>query len=223
MTRAAGALLSVFILASASAPAQSNGIPLTVERIFAHEHMTGAPPEGLTWSPDGKHLTYLDGGELIDLDPGTGRPHVLVSRAKLAALSGVFESEQDRDHRERYKMASYIWAPDSKHLLFDSGGRLWLYNLGNGTGVQIGFTDTLVRRRSEILAQQREHQLYPQSWAQRGSPGGDRGRRAVSVSAPAQRGHLERRSRLGVRGRAGRAQQLFLVARLEERRVSADG
>ena len=143
MTRAAGALLSVFILASASAPAQSNGIPLTVERIFAHEHMTGAPPEGLTWSPDGKHLTYLDGGELIDLDPGTGRPHVLVSRAKLAALSGVFESEQDRDHRERYKMASYIWAPDSKHLLFDSGGRLWLYDLGNGTGVQIGFTDTL--------------------------------------------------------------------------------
>ncbi len=143
MTRAAGALLSVFILASASAPAQTNGIPLTVERIFAHEHMTGAPPEGLTWSPDGKHLSYLDGGELIDLDPGTGRPHVLVSRAKLTALSGVFESEQDRDHRERYKMASYIWAPDSKHLLFDSGGRLWLYNLGNGTGVQIGFTDTL--------------------------------------------------------------------------------
>ena len=143
MTRAAGALLSVFIVASASALAQSNGIPLTVERIFAHEHMTGAPPEGLTWSADGKHLTYLDGGELIDLDPGTGRPHVLVSRAKLTALSGVYESEQDRDHRERYKMASYIWAPDSKHLLFDSGGRLWLYDLGNGTGVQIGFTDTL--------------------------------------------------------------------------------
>jgi dipeptidyl-peptidase 4 len=141
--RAAGALLSAFILFSVSALAQSNGIPLTVERIFAHEHMTGAPPEGLTWSPDGTHLTYLDGGELIDLDPGTGRPHVLVSRAKLAALSGVYESDQDRDHRERYKMANYIWAPDSKHLLFDSGGRLWLYDLGNGIGIQIGFTDTL--------------------------------------------------------------------------------
>ena len=143
MTRAAGALFSALILVSAAATAQSNGIPLTVERIFAHEHMTGAPPEGLTWSPDGKHLTYLDGGELIDLDPGTGRPHVLVSRAKLAALSGVYESTEDRAHRERYKMASYIWAPDSRHLLFDSGGRLWLYDLSNGTGVQIGFTDTL--------------------------------------------------------------------------------
>jgi len=143
VTRAAGALLSAIIFVSVSALAQSNGIPLTVQRIFAHGHMTGTPPEGLTWSPDGKHLTYLDGGELIDLDPGTGRPHVLVSRAKLSAMSGVNQSEQDRDRRERYKMASYIWAPDSRHLLFDSGGRLWLYDLGNGTGIQIGFTDTL--------------------------------------------------------------------------------
>jgi dipeptidyl-peptidase-4 len=37
-------------------------------------------------------------------------------------------------------MASYLWAPDSAHLLFDSNGRLWLYDLKNGTGVQVGFT-----------------------------------------------------------------------------------
>src|ERR1035441_1792924 len=35
-------------------------------------------------------------------------------------------------------MASYIWAPDSGHLLFDSNGRLWLYDLTNGKGVEIG-------------------------------------------------------------------------------------
>ena len=45
--------------------------PLTVEAIFAHGPLIGNPPDELTWSPDGKHLTYLDGGELIDLDPGT--------------------------------------------------------------------------------------------------------------------------------------------------------
>ena len=99
-------------------------------------------PEGLTWSPDGKHLTYLDGGELVDLDPGTGKPHVLVSRAKLAALSGADGNEEDKDHRARYGMASYLWAPDSKHLLFDANGRLWLYDLSNGIGLQVGFTDT---------------------------------------------------------------------------------
>jgi dipeptidyl-peptidase 4 len=113
---------------------------LTVEAIFAHGPLIGRPPEGLTWSPDGKQLTYLDGGELVDLDPGTGKPHVLVSRAKLASLSGASGSEIDKDHRERYKMASYIWAPDSAHLLFDANGRLWLYDLKTGTGVQVGFT-----------------------------------------------------------------------------------
>ena len=35
---------------------------------------------------------------------------------------------------------AYQWAPDSRHLLFDSNGRLWMYDLSNGTGLQIGFT-----------------------------------------------------------------------------------
>jgi dipeptidyl-peptidase-4 len=139
LTPLPAALALAFFAASASA---QNGIPLTVEKIYAHGSLAGNPPEGLTWSADGKHLTYLDGGELIDLDPGTGKPHVLVSRSKLAALSGAQATEQDQDHRDRYRMASYIWAPDSKHLLFDSNGRFWLYDLSNGTGIQVGFTET---------------------------------------------------------------------------------
>ncbi len=111
---------------------------LTVEDIFAHGQLAGGAPQGLTWSPDGAHLTYLDGGELIDLDPGTGKPHVLVSRTKLASLSGTAANEKDRDHRARYGMASYLWAPDSAHLLFDTHGSLWLYDLKSGTGLNIG-------------------------------------------------------------------------------------
>jgi len=121
-------------------PAQENAKPLTVEGIFSHGTVLGSPPSGLAWSPDGQHLTYLDGGELIDLDPGSRKPHILVSRAKLATLAGGKLSEQDRDHRERYGMANYIWAPDSKHLMFDSNGSLWIYDLGNGTGVDIGYS-----------------------------------------------------------------------------------
>jgi dipeptidyl-peptidase-4 len=120
-------------------PAQENAKPLTVEGIFSHGAVLGTPPSGLAWSPDGQHLTYLDGGELIDLDPGLRKPHVLVSRAKLATLATGKATEQDRDHRERYGMASYIWAPDSKHLMFDSNGRLWIYDLSNGTGIEIGY------------------------------------------------------------------------------------
>lgn len=120
--------------------AQQNPKPLTVEEIFAHGGMTGSSPRGLAWSPDGEHLTYLDSGELIDIDPGGQKPHVLVSHEKLATLAaGSNLSEQDRDHRQRYGMASYLWAPDSKHLMFDSDGRLWIYDLKNGTGIQIGY------------------------------------------------------------------------------------
>ncbi len=142
LTRSAALVLpAVFFLSAAISLAAQEPAALTVEKIYGHGPLIGELPAGIAWSPDGKHLTYLDGGELIDLDPGTGKPHVLVSRAKLAALGGSAASEQDRDHRARYNMASYLWAPDCNHLLFDANGRLWLYDLKNGTGVQIGFTD----------------------------------------------------------------------------------
>ena len=138
------ALCSIALLALAPLhtppTAQAQGIPLTVEKIYAHGPLIGNPPEALQWSPDGKHLSYLDGGELIDLDPGSGKPHVLVSRAKISSIEGAPASEQDRDHRIRYDQAAYQWAPDSQHLLFDANGRLWVYDLHSGTGVEVGFT-----------------------------------------------------------------------------------
>ena len=126
---------------TASRTATGQTIPLTVEKIYAHGPLIGEPPKDLQWSPDGSHLTYMDSGELIDLDPGTGKSHVLISRAKLAPLLGAPSGdEQDKDHRARYGEASYIWAPDSRHLLFDASGRLWLFDLSTSIGLQIGFT-----------------------------------------------------------------------------------
>ncbi|HEU5350016.1 MAG TPA: alpha/beta fold hydrolase [Terracidiphilus sp.] len=119
--------------------AQQPARPLTVADIYAHGSLYGNPPQGIEWSPDGKHLTYLDGGEMIDLDPGSGKPHVLISRTKIRSLVNSDISERDRDHRARYSQASYLWAPDARHMLFDSNGRLWLYDLSNGIGLQIAF------------------------------------------------------------------------------------
>ena len=119
---------------------QAGAKPLTVEDIFAHGPLAPRAPSGLTWSPDGNHLTYMEGGELVDLDPATATPHVLVSKVKLAALSNDTANEKDRDHRARYGQASYLWGPDSKHLLFDTNGRLWIYDLSTGTGISIGFS-----------------------------------------------------------------------------------
>ncbi|MGA7339103.1 MAG: alpha/beta fold hydrolase [Terracidiphilus sp.] len=143
MTRAGATLLScvaALALACAALAAQGPPRPLTVEAIYGHGSLTGIPPAELDWSPDAKHLTYLDGGELVDLDPGTGRPHVLVSREKMAPLMTSGGSERDRDHRDRYGMSSYVWAPDSTHVLFDSDGHLWLYDLRNGVGLQMGYS-----------------------------------------------------------------------------------
>jgi len=140
LTRTTALFIPVLVavtLAIASASAQSPAKPLTVEAIFAHSPLTGELPDELSWSPDGKHLTYLDSGQLMDVDPATGKAHVLVSAAKMAPLSEEPVSEQDRDHRQRYDMASYKWAPDSSHLLFDSNGHIWYYDLHNGAGVEI--------------------------------------------------------------------------------------
>jgi dipeptidyl-peptidase-4 len=143
LQRAAALSLSTLLALSFSIlpiAAQAPVKPLTVEAIFAHGPLIGNLPEDLSWSPDSQHLSYMDGGELIDLDPGSGKPHVLVSRAKMASLNENRATERDRDHRARYGEPGYQWAPDSKHLLFDSNGRLWMYDLGNGTGLQIGYT-----------------------------------------------------------------------------------
>lgn len=115
---------------------------LTVEGIFARGPIAGKPPQQLTWSPNGKHLTYIESGQMIEVDAATGRTHVLISRDKLAPLTRQGGTEQDIDHRARYHMAGYFWAPDEKHILFDSSGTLWVYNLENGTGVQVAFTGT---------------------------------------------------------------------------------
>lgn len=132
---------TTILLPALGAQAQDSGNGLTVENIFGHGPTTGTLPSGLAWSPDAQHLTYIDGGDLMEIDPGVGKPHILVGRAKMATLRarGAL-NEEDTDHRRRYGMASYQWAPDSKHLLFNSNGSLWYYELGNGTGIDIGFT-----------------------------------------------------------------------------------
>ncbi len=123
---AAGVVLS-FAVNSRTVEAQKQ--PLTVEAIYAHGPLVPKPPDQLDWSPDGKHLAYLDGDDLMEVNPSTGSARVLLDAARMRRFTASGGSEQDRDHRARYGMASFLWAPDSAHLLFDAGGQLWLYDL----------------------------------------------------------------------------------------------
>jgi dipeptidyl-peptidase-4 len=143
--RAAGLLLPSVValsLVSAAAYAAPQQKPLTVEAVYARGSLIGNPPQQLSWSPDGRHLTYIDSGQMMEIDAGTGKTHVLISREKLAPLIRQMGTEQELDHRARYHMKGYFWAPDGKHMMFDSAAAIWIYDLQSGTGVQVAFTNS---------------------------------------------------------------------------------
>ena len=139
--------LYVFILCVISpAGAQTAPVkPLTIEALYQPGGLAGRGPETVEWSPDGTKLTFVqrdekgEKGELWYVDVATGEKKVLVSAEKLASLDpdvNKVKNEREKERRTRYHVAAYLWAPDSKHLIFDSQGQLWLYDLGTETAVQ---------------------------------------------------------------------------------------
>jgi dipeptidyl-peptidase-4 len=125
--------------------AQTATKPLTIESLYQPGGLTGRGPETMTWSPDGTRLSFVqrdengEKGELWYVDAATGEKKVLVSAAKLAALDpdvNKVKNEREKERLTRYRVAAYVWAPDSKHLMFNSQGQLWLYDLGSETAVQ---------------------------------------------------------------------------------------
>jgi dipeptidyl-peptidase-4 len=138
-------LFLLVLLSSAFAAAQQELKPLTIPNIFAEGGLTGRAPETVKWSPDGTKVSFVqrddpgEHGELWYVDVATGEKKVLVSESKLAQLSppeSKIKDEREKERVTRYHVAEYIWAPDSKHILFDSQGQLWLYDLASGTAVQ---------------------------------------------------------------------------------------
>ncbi len=134
-------LLSSGGLAQTSAPKQ-----LTIKAIFAEGGITGRAPETIKWSPDGSKVSFVERddsgehGQLWYFDTATGEKKVLVSEEKLSQLApppSAIHDEREKERVTRYRVAAYQWAPDSKHLLFDSHGQLWYYSLENGTAVQL--------------------------------------------------------------------------------------
>jgi dipeptidyl-peptidase-4 len=143
--------LALILLLACTATAQQK--PLTIEAIFAEGGITGRAPETVQWSPDGTKVSFVqrdDSGEhgalyYVDVTGGAAKPAILVAEEKLASLQPppdkVVKNEREKERRARYSVAGYHWAPDSKHILFDSAGQLWLYALENGTATVVGAGD----------------------------------------------------------------------------------
>lgn len=149
---------SVLILSAvcfAQKPSTSTGKqPLTIESIFAEGGLTGRGPENVQWAPDNSRFSFIqrddsgEHGQLWYVDASTGEKKVLVSEVKLNALApptDKIKDEREKERVSRYRVGAYHWAPDSKHLLFDSQGQLWMFDLNNGAGVQFTSSPDPVR------------------------------------------------------------------------------
>ncbi len=176
-------LSSSFFFAQSSPPTsaatarQNDGTTeLTIESIFQPGGLTGRGPEAVKWSPDGSKVSFVqrdDSGEtgaLYYVDVATGKPAVLVASAKLASLAppaSAIKDERQKEAAQRYSIAAYHWSPDSKKLLFDSLGQLWLYNLESATALQMTSSadqavDPKFSPDGERIAYVRKHNLlYP--------------------------------------------------------------
>jgi dipeptidyl-peptidase-4 len=156
--------------------------PLTIESIFADGGVTGRPPEAVQWSPDSRKLTFVQRddagmhGELWYVDAATGEKKVLVSESKLGSLApdaNKIKDEREKERVTRYHVAAYVWSPDSKTLLFNSSGQLWIYSLESGVAVQFTSSpdaseDPKFSPDGNSVAYLRKHNLYVQPVAGQG-------------------------------------------------------
>ena len=161
-------------IAQTSATEDSQKRQLTIESIVAEGGITGRSPETMKWSPDNTKFSFVqrddsgEHGELWYVEAATGEKKVLVSEGRLATLAppiSRIKNEREKEWITRYHVAEYLWSPDSKHLLFDSQGQLWLYTLQNGTAVQFTSApdpsvDPKFSPDGSHLAYVRRHNLY---------------------------------------------------------------
>ncbi len=170
-------LSSASFLIAQSTPASSSPQgqkELTIEDMFQPGGILGRGPENVQWSPDGTKVSFVQRddtgqhGELYYVDVATGKSAVLVASGKLATLAPPTSSIKNpikREAAQRYSIAAYHWAPDSKHLLFDSMGQLWYYSLDTGTAVQLTSSndesgDPKFSPAGDRISYVRKHNLY---------------------------------------------------------------
>lgn len=128
-------LVGAFAFISASAVAQPKpSKSLTVERIYSAPSLGGYLSRGIEWSPDSKHVSFLDrrasGVEMWTMDAETGERKVLV---KAETLQAVMQPEETKATQStglgRVQAENYVWSPAGDALLFIGSANLVLLDL----------------------------------------------------------------------------------------------
>jgi dipeptidyl-peptidase-4 len=169
-------LAALCVLATVAAVAQQAPAKkqYTVEAIFGAAASGDRPPAGVQWSPDGSKLTYIQHGasgeqeSLYYFDPASGKSAQFIAADKLAALipsTSKLKDDRQRENRARFGVADYQWAPNSKSLLFDALGQLWIFDVAAGKGRQLTeakepSSDPKFSPDGKFLSYLRGHNLY---------------------------------------------------------------
>ena len=129
-------LFGFFASPSAAQQPAISGKALTVERIYSMPSLSGRLTRGLTWTPDGKQLSYFETKgagkeaktELWAMDAASGERRLLVAADKLESILPADSSKPTQaTGLGRGAPAQYQWAPDGTAILFQGPTALaWL-------------------------------------------------------------------------------------------------
>ncbi len=129
-------LFAFFAHPSSAQQSATSGKALTVERIYSMPSLSGKLTRGLTWTPDGKQLSYFETKgagkeaktELWTMDAAAGGRRLLVAADKLESILPADSSKPTQaTGLGRRAPAQYQWAPDGAGILFQGPTALaWL-------------------------------------------------------------------------------------------------
>jgi dipeptidyl-peptidase-4 len=129
-------LFGFFASPSAAQQPATSGKALTVERIYSMPSLSGRLARGLTWTPDGKQLSYFETKgagkeaktELWTMNAASGERRLLVAADKLESILPADSSKPTQaTGLGRRAPAQYQWVPDGAAILFQGPTALaWL-------------------------------------------------------------------------------------------------
>lgn len=142
---AAALVLAVALLAGAPRLGSQGPPPLTIERITSTPSLSGTPPSGVVWSPDGTRVAFLWNDQALPfrdvwVAAAAGGPPTRVTRFADEQPARAAETDlslaaltQQAQARARGGVSELVWTPDGASIVFSYQGDLHRVPAGGGT------------------------------------------------------------------------------------------
>src|SRR5713101_9298626 len=176
------AVLLIFLALIAIQPSQSSaqqstavrGKALTIERIYSQPSLSGRMTRGLTWTPDGKQVSYFETKgsgkdaktELWVMDAASGERRLFVAADKLESILPVDTARPTQaTGLGRRAPSQNQWAPDGAGILFQGSAALAWLDVKSQTGRTLvsgkaTITDPKISPDGRYVSFVRDHNLW---------------------------------------------------------------